>query len=120
MKRRGPGEIIEPAMSSPAAIDFRALCDQLDALLAAAPRRDQAWREEYERTLTDGYAGALCLEGERLRLERRIGEIAAQIREREEGSADELADLSLRLSRASGELKQLRARLAQLRQRAAA
>jgi hypothetical protein len=109
------------AMAPPAAIDFGALCNELGALIKGPPARDDASRAQLERTLTDGYASALSLEAERLRLERRIGEVAAQVSERNKQiKADELADLSLRLSRASGDLRHLRRLLVTLRQRAAA
>jgi ABC-type phosphate transport system auxiliary subunit len=115
------GVIIGLAMASRAAIDFGTLCGELDALIAAPPTRDEAARAQLERTLTDGYASALSLEAERLRLERRIGQVAVQVSERNKDvKADELADLSLKLSRASGELRQLRERLVTLRRRASA
>lgn len=105
-------------MAPPPAIDFGALCDELDALISAPPAADAGARADVERTLTDGYASALTLEAERLRLERRIGEVAAGMNQlRGAREAEELADLSLRLSQASSDLKQLRERLVQLRQR---
>jgi ABC-type phosphate transport system auxiliary subunit len=108
-------------MSSPAAIDFGMLCDELGALLQAPPARDEASRAHLERTLTDGYASALSLEAERLRLERRIGQVAAQVgRRNRDAKAEELADLSLRLSRASGDLQHLRKLLVALRRRTSA
>ena len=58
---------------------------------------------------------------ERLRLERRIGEVAAQVSVENRGAkTEELADLSLRLSEASTDLERLRALLAQARRRASA
>jgi hypothetical protein len=108
-------------MPSPAAIDFGTLCDELDALINGPPAGDEAARAQLERTLTDGYASALSLEAERLRIERRIGEVAAEVSERNKGvKADELAALSVRLSRASGDLRQLRERLVALRRRVSA
>jgi hypothetical protein len=108
-------------MAPPAAIDFGTLCNELDALISAPPAGDAAKRAELERTLTDGYASALTLEAERLRLERRIGEVAAGLgRPDKEREAEELADLSLRLSQASSDLRRLRERLVQLRQRVSA
>lgn len=72
-----------------------------------------------EHTLTAGYARALALEAERLRLERRIASIAAEL---SEGDATdrrgELADLSRRASEAGGELGYLRGLLGSLRERA--
>ena len=109
------------AMASPAAIDYASLCDELDALIQAPPARDGAGRDRVERTLTNGYAGAMRLEAERLRLERRIGEVAAQVSVKHRGAkTEELADLSLRLSHASGELSHLRKLLAAARRRSSA
>jgi hypothetical protein len=71
-----------------------------------------------EDTLTGGYAQALALEAERLRLERRLGEVA-----REAGGGDpsrltaELASLASRLTSADGELAKLRALLGSLYER---
>ena len=118
---RWPGRDNRLAMGSRAAIDFGDLCDSLDALIAAPTEHDEAARAELERTLTDGYASALSLEAERLRLERRIGHVAAQVSERNKDvKADELAELSLKLSRASGDLRELRERLVTLRRRVSA
>ena len=71
-----------------------------------------------EDTLTEGYAQALALEAERLRIERRLGEVA-----REAGGGDpsrlsaELTSLATRLRRADGELARLRTLLVPLRER---
>lgn len=72
-----------------------------------------------EEALTDGYAHALALEAERLRLERRISEVAREV----EGMdfsvyAEELTSLGQRLTSADGEIGTLRARLEALQQRA--
>jgi hypothetical protein len=108
-------------VASPAAIDFGTLCEQLAALIDAPPARDEKTRAQFERTLTDGYARAHSLEAEQLRIERRIGKIAAQMSARDrELKADELAELSLRLSRASVDLRQLRGLLATARRRVSA
>jgi hypothetical protein len=109
-------------MPPPAAIDFGTLCDELQALGAAPPPRDAATRAERDQTLTDGYARALSLEAERLKLERRIGTIAAEMsswnKDLKGLKADELADLSIRLTRACGDLAHLRKLLLAARQRA--
>lgn len=70
---------------------------------------------EMEHTLTDGYARALELEGERLRLERRIGDLAHKIDGPEE--AGELRDLAERLRSADDDLASLRDLLAGLQRR---
>jgi len=67
-----------------------------------------------ETTLTDGYARALALEVERLRLERRLGEVA---RDPDAPDPAELASLGSRLTRADGELARLRGLLVPLRER---
>jgi hypothetical protein len=108
-------------VTSAAGIDFGTLCEQLAALIDAPPARDEKTRAQFERTLTDGYARAHSLEAEQLRIERRIGKIAAQMSARDrELKADELAELSLRLSRVSVDLRQLRALLATARRRVSA
>ncbi len=81
---------------------------------AGAPALDRV-----EDTLTEGYAQALALEAERLRLERTLGDVA---REAQNGDASEVANriaaLSQRLTSANGELARLRALLATLHDRA--
>jgi hypothetical protein len=71
-----------------------------------------------ESTLTDGYAAALALEAERLRIERRLGEVA---READDATnVREFAQLSERLESADGELARLRSLLRTLHDRARA
>ena len=65
-----------------------------------------------EDTLTDGYARALQFESERLRLERRIGELAHSVDGREQ--ADELKALAARLRDVDIELDGLRSQLGAL------
>jgi hypothetical protein len=67
---------------------------------------------EMEDTLTDGYARALELEGERLRLERRIGHLAHRVDGPEQ--ADELRALAGRLRDVDIELDRLRGQLGAL------
>jgi hypothetical protein len=108
-------------MTPDAAIDFGTLCRELDALSKSPPARDEQTRARYERMLTDGYAQAHSLEAEQLRIERRIGKLAAEMSTRDrELKADELAELSLRLSRASVDLRELRRLLATARRRVSA
>lgn len=71
---------------------------------------------EMEHTLTDGYARALALEAESWRVQKRIGELAAEIETGEE--AGELRALAHRLSVATHDLAGLRASLDMLRRRA--
>ena len=70
---------------------------------------------EMEHTLTDGYARALEFEGERLRLERRIGELAHRLDGPEQ--AGELRHLAERLRTADDDLATLRDALAPLQRR---
>jgi len=68
-----------------------------------------------ESTLTDGYAEALALEGERARIERRLGEVA-----RDAGGEEnlrEFARLSESLESADKELERLRSLLGDLQAR---
>ena len=67
---------------------------------------------EMENTLTDGYARALQLEGERLRLERRIGQLAHSVDGPQE--ADELKALAGRLRDIDGDIDGLRGQLGAL------
>jgi len=62
--------------------------------------------EQVEHTLTDGYATALALEAERLRLQRELDADSTR------------ADLRIRLAANERELQDLRARLAGLQERA--
>jgi hypothetical protein len=73
---------------------------------------------EMEDTLTDGYARALQLEAERLRIERRISELARSVDGPVE--ADELKALAGRLRDVDVELEGLRARLGDLQKHLAA
>ena len=94
--------------------------DEIRSMLAAPPTgADSPSLHEIEETLTAGYANALALEAERLRLERRIAAAAAALNtESEEPSTAELAALAQQLTAADGNLAQLRALLSSLRVRA--
>jgi hypothetical protein len=70
--------------------------------------------ERLEDTLTEGYAQALVLEAERLRLERRLGEVARDV---DSPDPAEVASIGCRLTRADGELARLRGLLVPLRER---
>ena len=103
-------------------MDDTHLLEKIKELLArpAAGDRDPSVAE-LEHTLTSGYARAHSLEAERLRLDRRIGEVAALLAA--EGAVRHGADLSAlaaRKTEADGELQRLRGLLRALRDRAAA
>ena len=70
---------------------------------------------EMEHTLTDGYARALSLEGERRRTERRIGELVHELASTEE--AGELRSLSAQLRETDDDLARLRSLLEVLSER---
>jgi hypothetical protein len=100
-------------------VEQDALLDDIRALMQAPLDRDRTEaRARVERTLTDGYAHALALEGERLQLERRIGAVTAQLGDGEgNGLVGELSELSERLSGTDRTLAELRGVLASLRDR---
>ena len=71
---------------------------------------------QIERTLTDGYAHALELEGEKLRLEKRVTEITQRIDHGDSVEhARELASLAKSIDGKQGAKAGLRAQLAELR-----
>lgn len=99
-----------------------ALLEQIDDLLTStSPVEEPATLARLERTLTDGYAHALSLEAECVRLERRISDLAGDLHEgNRELKTQELAKVSRRLSNTSAVLDGLRGTLVQLRRRATA
>ncbi len=120
MLRPGVAPIIRsgPVISS---TDNTTLHERIDALIAAVGGDPAPSLSRVEHTLTDGYAYALSLEAERWRLERRIGEAAAELHEGNERlKSEEIATLARRLASAGVELAELRERLSVLRDRAAA
>jgi predicted RNase H-like nuclease (RuvC/YqgF family) len=100
--------------------EYTVLCDEIRELLDGPVAAPEQSLEQLEDTLTEGYARALALEAERLRLERKIGELGADVRRGAERSGDEIASLAAHLSHASSRLDGLRALLAALRRRAMA
>ena len=101
------------------ASDLDMLFQEIDALIAASSSGAPApSRSSIERTLTDGYARALSLEGESWRLERRIGELAGELHEDDRPRTEELAALAKRLTSSRDELSRLRALLGRLRSHA--
>lgn len=91
--------------------EVNVVLERIDALLGGAPPVP-----ELERTLTDGYATALALEGERIRIDREIDGVAAEIDSNPQG-AKELSALAERRAKVDTELSHLRARLGVLKQR---
>jgi ABC-type phosphate transport system auxiliary subunit len=91
--------------------DTALLIDRVSELLGDS-------RGDVERTLTDGYAGALALEAERVRLERRFAELTKALADDQDSERlDELSSLGHRISRTDDELSQLRTVLARVRER---
>ena len=84
---------------------------EIEALLSA----EAPTLARLEDTLTEGYARALAIEAERWRLERRLGEVA---REGGNNVGEELRTLGTELTRADGELVELRSLLGTLHERA--
>jgi len=80
--------------------DLTILCDRIRHL---AERRPAARADDVEHTLTDGYARALALEGERLRARERMHALA--------GSADHVEELRA----LKGRLEHLDEQVAELR-----
>ena len=96
------------------------LYEDIHALLQEAPGAEQGvFLARLEHTLTDGYARALVLEAERVRLERRMDELTDGLRnDAADTPTDELATVARQLSDADSELTSLRGILARLRARA--
>jgi hypothetical protein len=91
--------------------ELNAVLERIDVLLHGAPPV-----RELERTLTDGYATALALEGERIRIERRMDGVAAAMDTNPDG-AQELSALAEQRAKVDDDLSRLRARLGLLKQR---
>jgi hypothetical protein len=93
--------------------------EEIRTLLDAPAGGDEAPSlGDIEHTLTAGYARALALEAESLRLERRITEAASSLGDGSDIQPAELAELGQQLSAANGDLTKLRELLASLRDRA--
>jgi hypothetical protein len=92
--------------------DHETLLGEINVLLAEKPRD----RERMERTLTDGYAHALALEGERRRVEKQLRALAETIdRGDVAGKTREMSELARLIDHQDLELSELRALLAKLR-----
>jgi hypothetical protein len=95
--------------------DLRPLIDRIRALLDGRATDPGGVLTDVEHTLTDGYALALGLEGECLRIGRRMAKLTRTVERPEE--AEELRRLAARLIDAEEGLSKLRVLLAQLRRR---
>jgi len=108
METSGPGWIIDRMAVEP---DRATVLADIRTLAAEpAPRL-----EDVERTLTDGYAHALRLEAQRLRLQRELEQSALVLGD-DSGSADEVAGLARGVAATDGELTELRAALLLLKE----
>src|SRR5688500_13301485 len=120
MKSGAPDASIDLGVSALARHEDTTLLEEIAALVVEPASSEPARLiARIEHTLTAGYARALALEAERLRLERRISLLAAEL---EDGDAaeqqEELKRLALRASDADGDLGHLRTLLRSLRDRA--
>ena len=93
--------------------DLRPLIDRIRTLLEGRAADPGDSVTDVEHTLTDGYAAALELEGERLRIERRMSELARTVERPEE--AGELRSLAARLIGTEAKLSEIRTLLVELR-----
>src|ERR687883_149011 len=111
--RAGP-QIIDRAPGPAMTRETAALYEDIHALLEEAPgAEDGAFLARLEHTLTDGYARALALEAERVRLSKRMGELTDGLCDDPvDAPTDELATVAKQLSEADTELTSLRRVLA--------
>ena len=92
--------------------------DIRDLLTAPKPAVPKPFLDRLDTTLTDGYAHALQLEGERWRIEQRIAEVVAALpAQAERTHHPELATLSERLASVNESINALRELLTSLRER---
>lgn len=96
-------------MTAAVSPDLVSFLDEVQVLLEAPAGRRRAGRARVEHTLTSGYAHALGLEAERLRLERRLLVAAAA------GDSGEVVALTRRMATTDVELAHLRSLLTTLR-----
>jgi tRNA C32,U32 (ribose-2'-O)-methylase TrmJ len=88
-----------------------------DLLALPSQGRGAPSRERIESVLTEGYAEALALDGQRLRLERKIDQVTAHLARGEESRVSDLQKVLARIEETEEELAQLRKLLTALRRR---
>ena len=96
--------------------DLDLLLERIRALLDASAEGAGLPRSEVEPTLTDGYARALELDAECLRLEHRIDRLTREVADGYDVAAGKLSGLLRRLHDTEQESVDLRAMLAPLRE----
>ena len=94
----------------------RKLLDRIQALIDAYAEGSGLPRNEVEPTLTEGYARALELDAECLRLEHRIGRLTQEVAEGRQIPSGKLSGLLKQLHDTEQESADLRALLAPLRE----
>ncbi len=95
--------------------------ERIDDLLALPDEgRGAPSRERIESVLTEGYAEALALDGQRLRLERKIDQVTAHLARGGDTRAEDLQKVLARIEETEEELAQLRKLLGALRNRVSA
>ena len=93
--------------------DLRPLIDRIRSLLDGRAADPGDSFTDVEHTPTDGYAAALELERERLRIERRMTELARTVDDPEE--AGELRGLAAKLTGTEAQISEIRMLLVELR-----
>ena len=95
--------------------DDRELLERIQALADAMAEGQSLPRSEMEPIVTDGYARALELDAECLRIEQRLDELAEESAAGRRAQRGELAGLLRRLHDVTEQSKELRTMLAPLR-----
>jgi hypothetical protein len=107
-------------LQEPVGRRLETVIERIRALLALPSQGQGApSRERIESVLTEGYAEALALDGERLRLERKIDEVTAHLASGGETQAAELQETMDRVEATKKDLAKLRKLLSVLRGRIA-
>jgi hypothetical protein len=94
----------------------RELLDRIQALIDGSAAGVCLHRKDVEATLTEGYARALQLDAECLRLEQRINRLTRDVAEGRQIPSAKLADLLTQRQETEQQTAELRALLAPLRE----
>lgn len=90
-----------------------------DLLALPSQGRGAPSRERIESVLTEGYAEALALDGQRLRLERKIDQVTAHLARGGDTRVEDLQKVLARIEATEEDLAELRKLLTALRSRVA-